>query len=53
MEFKPVHFVQQDAEPEGLVCRLHTCESGHRRQQVDGTDVTNRIKRAYFIGYFL
>jgi hypothetical protein len=28
MEFKPVLFVQQDAEPEGLVCRLHTCESG-------------------------
>jgi hypothetical protein len=52
MEF-PVLLVQQHAEPEGLVCRLHISESGQRRQRVDRTDVTNLIKRAYFIRYSL
>jgi hypothetical protein len=31
----------------------HTCESGHRRQRVDRTKVTNLIKRTYFIRHSL
>ena len=50
---KEVARSDRPTEPKALVCRLHICESGHRCQRVDRTDVTDLIRRAYFTRYSL